>query len=227
MKSFKFMMTMTSIFVLLLFIFYNKDGLACEIVPLAGFEEIQSEMYVDSTLSQTEREALIVLVKNAKARVNNAFGEMISVPRYIATKDAKYRQFGVNPTGMARSTILRECVFIGPKGINVDVIAHETSHAELFHRATFVTKNFKMKPWLLEGSGTYVDYRAPLLLSNITLDTAIVAHVKSLSNFSSGDIQAYQASRVAFEQVNPQKLYEGIERLNQGESFHTVFGQEN
>ena len=225
MKSLKLLITITCIIVLSFLLFFNKDGLACEAAPIIGLEEVHSGIYVDSTLSQIDREALLVLVKAAKARVENAYGEMSSVPRYIVTKDPKYSQFGFNPTGMARSTLLRECVFIGPKGINVDVIAHETAHAELFHRATFYTKNFKIKPWLLEGSGTYVDYREPLLLSNINLDSSVVEHVKSLSNFSSGDIQAYQASRVAFEEANPEKLYEGIARLNHGESFNTVFGQ--
>ncbi|HCU67310.1 MAG TPA: hypothetical protein DF774_16295 [Rheinheimera sp.] len=224
MKSSKIIITTTFIFSLSSLLFFNKDGLACEAAPLLGFEEIETEIYVDATLSQIDRETLSVLVKNAKARVNNAFGEMISFPRYIVTKDSKYTALGFNSTGMARSALLRECVFIGPKGINVDVIAHETSHAELFHRANFYTKNFKIKPWLLEGSGTYVDYREPLLLSNISLDSLTVEHVKSLSDFSSSDTQAYQASRVAFEGVDPKKLYDGIEKLNQGESFDTVFG---
>ena len=225
MKSFKLIITITGIFVISSFLFYNKDGLACEAGPFIGFEEVQSEIYVDSSLSQIERGALLVLIKNAKERVSDAFGEMSSFPRYIVTKDLKYSRFGFNSTGMARSTILRECIFIGPKGINVDVIAHETSHAEVFHRTTFFTKNFKIKPWLLEGSGAFVDYRQPLLLDNITLDNSIVEHVKSLSDFSSSDIQAYQASRVAFKEVNPEKLYEGLERLNQGESFKAVFGK--
>lgn len=225
MKLSKIISVTASIFALSSLLLFNKDGLACEAAPLIGFEEIESEIYVDATLSPVDRETLLALVKSAKARVNHAFGEMISFPRYIVTKDTKYSAFGFNSTGMARSALLRECVFIGPKGINVDVIAHETSHAELFHRATFYTKNFKIKPWLLEGSGTYVDYREPLLLSNISLDSLTVAHVKSLSDFSSSDIQAYQASRVAFEKFDPKKLYEGIERLNQGESFDTVFGK--
>ncbi|MBU2426944.1 MAG: hypothetical protein KKA56_08705, partial [Gammaproteobacteria bacterium] len=224
-KSSKIIIITACVFALFSLLFFNKDGLACEAAPLIGFEEIKPEIYVDATLSQIDRETLLAFVKSAKARVNNAFGEMISFPRYIVTKDTKYSELGFNSTGMARSALLRECVFIGPKGINVDVIAHETSHSELFHRATFYTKNFKIKPWLLEGSGTHVDYRQPLLLSNISLDSLTVEHIKSLSDFSSSDIQAYQASRVAFEEIDPKKLYEGIERLNQGESFDAVFGK--
>ena len=149
MKLIKLVIAVTGVFVLLALFFYNKAGLACEAAPFIGFEEIKPEIYVDSTLNPMDQEVLLAVVKDAKERVNRAFGEMISVPRYIVTKDTNYSQFGFNPTGMARSTIFRECVFIGPKGINVDVIAHETSHAELFYRATFYTKNFKIKPWWL------------------------------------------------------------------------------
>ena len=206
-------------------LFYNKEALSCEIAPLIGFEEIKSEIYVDDSLSKAERKELIALVQQAKTRVNEAFGKMSSYPRYIVSKNSAYKKFGFNPTGMARSSISRECVFIGSKGINVDVIAHETSHAEVFHRATFFTKNFKIKPWLLEGSGAYVDYRAPLLLENIDIDSSKVDQVMGLSDFSPRDISAYQASRVAFEEVDPKELYEGIHRLNLGESFETVFGK--
>lgn len=162
-------------------------------------------------------------MQKAKQRVDEAFGKMSSHPRYLVSKNSVYRQFGFNPTGMARSSLSRECVFIGPKGINIDVIAHESSHAEVFHRANFYTQNFKIKPWLLEGSGTFVDYRSPLLLENIAVDNSKVIQVMGLSDFSSRDIWAYQASRVAFEKVDPKKLYEGIDRLNSGESFDAVF----
>lgn len=205
--------------------FFNKAALACEVAALSGFEQIQSDIFVDDSLNKAERTQLLTLIQQAKSRVDETFGKMSASPRYIVSKHAKYRSLGFNPTGMARSSLSKECVFIGPKGINVDVIAHETVHAEVFYRASFLTKYFKLKPWLLEGSGTYVDFRSPLLLENINIDNAEVAKVMGLSDFSSSDIRAYQASRVAFERVNPKKLYEGIHRLNSGESFDAVFGQ--
>ncbi len=208
-------------------LFYNKAALACEMAPFIGFEAVQAELYVDASLSNAQRENLIAQVHQAKNRVDAAFGKMQSSPRYIVSKNHAYQQVGFNSTGMARSALLRECVFIGPKGMNVDVIAHETAHAEVFHRASFFTKNFKIKPWLLEGSGTYVDYRAPLLLENINIERAQVSRVMGLSDFSPKDTWAYQASRVAFERIDPKTLYKGIERLNSGESFDTVFGKQH
>lgn len=225
MKLFTLAMTVTGVLVLSSMLFYNKQGIACEAAPLLGFEQIDAEIYVDATVSQTERDALITFVDKAKERVSAAFDDMSSTPRYIVTK--KSAQFGFNPTGMARSSLTRECIFIGPKGFNVDVIAHETSHAEVFYRANFITQTFKIKPWLLEGAGTYVDYRAALKLENIALDNAIVEKVTMLSDFSPSDTRAYQASRVAFESVDPKTFYKGIERLNEGESFESVFGYTN
>ncbi|WP_339142467.1 hypothetical protein [Pseudoalteromonas galatheae] len=225
MKILKFILILLCITTFLSIFIFNKEALACEITPFMGFKETYPEIYADDSMKKTEQGNFIELVQKAKKRVDEAFGKMSSNPRYIVSKKSTYWKFGFNPTGMARSSLFRECVFIGPKGINIDVIAHETAHAEVFHRANFFTKNFKMKPWLLEGSGTYVDYRHPLLLENINIDSSKVNQVMELSDFSPREIWAYQASRVAFEKIDPKKLYEGIDRLNSGESFDAVFAK--
>ena len=44
---------------------------------------------------------------------------------------------------MQRSGFFRECIFLGPKGLNTDVIAHELVHAEVRHRTNlFVELEF-------------------------------------------------------------------------------------
>ena len=102
------------------FLFLKKEAIACEAITLTEFEEISSNVYSDSSLTNKQRLLLNNTINQAYNRVNQVYGETKSSPRIIATNDPKYKKFGLNPTGMQSSGFFRECIFLGPKGLNVE-----------------------------------------------------------------------------------------------------------
>ena len=129
---------------------------------------------------------------------------------------------------MQNSGFFRECIFLGPKGVNVDVIAHELVHAEVRHITNIFTEFTKLPAWFIEGTGIKVDYRAPFLIENIDVSQEEVEQIKSvffLSDFPNTNVKYYQASLIAVEPMNPKDMYRALQRLNNGEQFEDVFNE--
>lgn len=208
------------------FVFLKKEAIACEIAPLTSFKEIYPNVYVDNSVSLKQQNNLIQYINEATHRVTHVYGTPKSSPRIIATNKKSYSKYGFNPTGMQSSGFSRECVFLGEKGINTDVIAHELVHAEVRFRTTLFIELTQLPAWFIEGTGIRVDYREPFLLKNINVTHYDVTNIKSVFffyNFKNTDVKSYQAARVAIEQIEPKDLYKNLARLNKGESFTSVF----
>ena len=209
------------------FLFFKKEAIVCEAIHFAGFEQIYPDVYVDPSLTNEQRLSLNNTIHQAYARVEQIYGATKSSVRIIATNNTDYEKFGLNPTGMQNSGFLRECIFLGPKGFNVDVIAHELVHAEVRYRTGFLVEHTELPAWFIEGTGIKVDYRAPFLMENIEVSKEDVDQIKSVfffHHFPNTSVKSYQAARIAIESLDPKKLYFGLERLNKGEKFEQVFG---
>lgn len=226
MRFFKITLVTSLFFFVFSFLFFKKEALACETISLLGFEEISPNVYTDDSLTSQQRSLLNLAITSAYDRVEQVYGKAQSPSRIIATNNLSYKKFGLNPTGMQNSAFFRECVFLGPKGLNVDVIAHELVHAEVRYRTNFFVEQTELPAWFIEGTGIKVDYRAPFLMKNIKISEEETENVKSIfffRDFPNTSVKTYQASRVAIEVLEPKQLYKGLERLNEGESFETVF----
>ena len=210
-----------------LFVTFKKEAIACEAIHASHFEEIHPNVFTDSTVTNKQIASLLASITLAHKRINQMYGEMSAVPRIIATNSLAYQKFGLNPTGMQSSGFARECIFLGPKGMNVDVIAHELVHAEVRYRTDLFTELTQLPAWFIEGTAIKVDYRTPFLIENIALTEQEITQIKSvffLHDFKSSHVKSYQASRMAIEELDPQALYSGLARLNKGERFEEVFG---
>ncbi len=210
----------------LAFTFFKKDAIACELIGLTHFTQGSGDLYFDQSIDDATLSTLRESIVAAEARISRVYGAPIANPRIIATAESHYAQFGFNPTGRQSSGFFRECVFLGPKGLNTDVIAHELAHAEVRYRTDLFVELTELPAWFIEGTGIMVDYRTPFLPENIKVDSTDVEKVKSVfyfRDFANTNVGYYQASRLAVEPLNTQSLYDGLERLNQGESFEQVF----
>lgn len=209
-------------------LYFKKDAIACELIGMSHFNEVSPGLYVDHSIDNTRQVELSHSVDAAFKRVAGIYGTPSSNPRIIATSETKFAKFGFNPTGMQSSGFSRECIFLGPKGLNTDVIAHELVHAEVRHRTNLFVELTQLPAWFIEGTGIKVDYRKPFLLENIDVTKDDVTKVKSvfyLSNFPNTNVKYYQASLIAIEPMNPKDMYRGLERLNNGEQFEKVFSE--
>ncbi|WP_235577032.1 hypothetical protein [Pseudoalteromonas sp. R3] len=211
---------------MLSFGYFKKDAIACELIGVAQFYEVSPNLYVDKSIDNLQQDKLANAIESAVRRVSDIYGAPVSHPRIIATAEAKYAKFGFNPTGMQISGFFRECIFLGPKGLNTDVVAHELVHSEVRHRTSLMVELTQLPAWFIEGTGIWVDYRAPFLLENIEVTSEDITQIKSvfyLSDFPNTNVKYYQASLMAVKPMNPKNMYNALARLNNGEQFEVVF----
>lgn len=84
---------------------------------------------------------------------------MKSNPKIIYTDNSdEIFKYSNNEYGSTHFGIKNSYITIGPQGANVDVIAHEMVHAEIFHRIGLFRKLF-LPIWFDEGVAMQVDYR--------------------------------------------------------------------
>ncbi|WP_194868595.1 hypothetical protein [Pseudoalteromonas sp. PPB1] len=208
--------------------FFKKEAIACELIGSTHFSEVSPNLYIDQSIDSQQQVNLAHAIQTALERVSHVYGAPTSDPRIIATAETKYAKFGFNPTGMQSTGFFRECIFLGPKGLNADVVAHELVHAEVRHRTNLFVELTQLPAWFIEGTGILVDYRAPFLAQNIDLKHDELTDIKSvfyLSDFPNTQVEYYLASLMAVKPMNPKAMYSGLERLNNGEQFEDVFNE--
>ena len=227
----KMLKTLTIVFIAFFiasFGYVKKDAIACDLIGISHFNEVSPDIYVDQSIDSPKQVELSHALEAAVNRVADIYGTPTSNPRIIATAETKYSKFGFNSTGMQSSGLFRECIFLGSKGLNTDVIAHELVHAEVRHRTNLFVELTQLPAWFIEGTGIKADYRKPYLLENIDVKSDDVAMIKSvfyLNDFPRTTAKYYQASLIAIEPMNPKDMYRGLERLNKGEQFEDVFNE--
>ncbi|WP_246840610.1 hypothetical protein [Lacimicrobium sp. SS2-24] len=208
------------------FIFVKKEAIACELVGLSHFYEVSPNLYIDTSIGKRQQRELLKAIQVATQRVSEVYGTPAASPRIMATADPRYARLGFSRTGVQTSGFFRECIFLGSKGLNTDVIAHELVHAEVRHRTNLLVELIQLPAWFIEGTGVKVDYRKPFLAENIdvaSLDQAKVRSVFFLKDFPFNNVESYQAALMAIEPMSHKDLYQRLERLNNGEQFEEVF----
>ena len=207
---------------LLLSGFTQRHALACEFIEYSNYLEISPNIFAHASFTSDQKEKLLATINLAKFRVNNTFGSMASAPKVVvASNDEEAANFGSNAYGTALLTPLGQCIVFGPKGQNIDVIAHEYVHAEVHFRMGWLHHLLNIPTWFNEGIALLVDFRKPYLLENINLTLKDIESVRvSRFDFS---ISSYQASRVLVEDIDKTKLYQGLEKIKQGQDIHSVF----
>lgn len=203
--------------------FIQRHALACEFIEYSNYSEIAPNIFVSDSFNLTQTDKLFSKITQGKSRVNTTFGQMISNPKVVFTaNESEASVFGSNIYGNALLTPLGQCIVFGPKGQNIDVIAHEYTHAEVHHRVGWLKHLLNVPIWFNEGVALLVDFRKPYLLENIDLSSKEIEFVKNNEfNFSLGN---YQAARVLVDRIDKSSLYKNLERLKQGQDINTAFG---
>ncbi len=213
---------------------YNqRHSIGCLLLGNAGFQKISPGVYTDGDLAYGEVEDLLYKLEAARDRNTNTFGSTVAQPIMLITSDAQTAAiYGANETGTIHKTIYGECIIVGPKGHNVDVMAHELLHAELASRIGVWATFFKLPTWFDEGLALMVDYRSEYDAELIDLPHDAVGQVKTLTSAQQfygqeNTFENYQAAKLAvseiFETIDETSLYDRLERIKQGESFESVF----
>ncbi len=209
-------------------------------VQFSDFILISKNIYVDPQMKKTEYENIVSLVHKAKQRIIDKFGAFSSSPIIIFTNSSKMaKEYGTNDFGSAIRVPWNQYVVFGPKGQNIDIVAHELLHAEIGDRLGYITTQFKLPVWIDEGIGMQVDYRKKYLININSISQNEIDRVTSTGTsqiinanpFWSGGkeqvIRNYQISKTLVTKILAQdlnqSLYEMLDKVKKLEKFEDVF----
>jgi len=134
-------------------------------VPLRGYTQVRDNIYIDKDFNG-DSSKILSIIDEAHKRLATFWGNTESMPTIIISdNEKKLKKLGWTGNPALTTTAVffgaHSYVVISPKGLNIDVTAHELTHAELHYRVY----NGKILPktlipiWFDEGIAMQNDYR--------------------------------------------------------------------
>ncbi|WP_019677204.1 hypothetical protein [Arsukibacterium perlucidum] len=227
MKKVSVFYLLASCFILGAPLYVFKGAVACGMAKPLGYKEIRPNIFIAKASSRSN--ASLDFISKGAQRVSDTFGATIASPMIILTDSAQESdKFFASDTATPHVSPFGTCLVVGPKGQNVDVMAHEFVHAEIYARLGWVAWVLEMPRWFEEGVALLVDFREPFLPQNISLEDSEITAVKTIFYghhfYTDNAFKNYQAARLAVESVDKTEFYANLARIKQGQKFDAVFG---
>jgi len=144
---------------------FNSMGYRMSVPVRSGFTEKESNVYMDDAFAEKCPEAL-ELLHEARDRVEafwkaNGADRLWSDPYIIfsADKDNLQKLGGDHDTHYSWFPVHRSYICISDEYLNVDIIAHELTHAEFQSRLSYKAMTQEIPSWFDEGLAVQNDYR--------------------------------------------------------------------
>lgn len=207
----------------------------CILIDFYDFENSDRLYYRSSTSLETQNRLKALIVK-AEDRVSKFYQNKKSTPKYIyCPTEEDYLNFGSPFSTPASANMkLGAYVVIGKAGADLDILAHEISHAELYERIGFFNRLLKIPIWFDEGLAMQVDYRS--YYSNDTLKSKsnnyqnlpALTKISTGAQFWSGTKEEvmlnYMTSKYEVSKwYSQKKLNSFINSINEGDDFDEAF----
>jgi len=230
---------------LFLLILFTSVGLAhafvfpqqtrCILLDFHSFEK-EGSLYFRSGLEESTKQELLRLIEEAEKQVADFWGENLSHPKFIYCQDdADYKKFGVTfMTPAVAHMKLGSYVVISKKGVNLDIIAHELSHTELYERIGFFNREFKIPTWFDEGLAMQVDHRSYYSIDSLKVKSnnfenlSEVKKMNSYTTFGRGTrkevmLNYATAKYEVSKWYTPEKLRTFLQKINNGDDFENSY----
>ncbi len=199
---------------------YKKDG----------------RLYFNAKTSQNKIDTLQSLIKQASIRVGDFWGEKTGNPKFIyCDTENDFERYCVSPTAPAVTYLkLGSFIVLSKSAIDLDIIAHEISHAELYERIGFYKFTFKIPAWFKHGLAMQNDYRnyysedTLRVKTNNFMDLPDIKSIKSDAQFYDGSLEKVMLNYMAAKHeiknwYTKEKLGKLISDMNSGKSFEDSF----
>lgn len=162
----------------------RPGNIACALIAQTSLEQWGKMRYSESK-NPKDHERYQSLVQRARERIDRIYGESISEPIIVFFDSIKpIPLFKPNPYGSTSFVGNKACIFIGPQGQNVDVIAHEIVHTDILSILGTIDRTLHLPVWLDEGLAMQVDFRPEYSLMNPDIqDLKKVSSWKSARDF--------------------------------------------
>ena len=205
------------------------------LIDYSNFKK-EGRIYFDPATAHNKIDTLESLIQQASLRVASFWGQKTCNPKFIyCDKTEDFRIYGSSsPVPALTHLKLGSYIVISKEGVNLDIIAHEMSHAEFYERIGFYNWSFKIPRWFDEGLAMQNDYRNYYSEDTLKARTDNYRNLPGIKNFKTNG-QFYEGSgeqvmlnfMTAKHEVknwySKKKLEKLIEHLNSGESFEKAF----
>ncbi|MFT4031953.1 MAG: hypothetical protein QM669_06005 [Siphonobacter sp.] len=134
----------------------------CQTISFRGYTEVANNVYVSNEFNTVSRDSLIRLINESHKRIRSFWGDQRGEATLIVcSSPANYHDFCLlnEGPGCSLGTPTGSWIIISPEGLNVDVIAHEMCHDEIFARLGWMKAKSSLPQWFDEGLALMVDYR--------------------------------------------------------------------
>lgn len=243
-------------FVPLAYIWWFPKVWRCQTIQFRGYVEVKPAIWIskslrigkDSSAIKTQDSLFTSTLTQAQNRVKAIWGSQLgSCPIYFMADSEQYEEF--SDLGDAVGCHIRSPFgsWIVLKDWDVDVLAHEMMHDELFARLGWRKSQIEIPAWFDEGLALMVDYRFStphtayryeLLRKQWMQKThygryaPLLKELVSAQDFFQGDypqhLRAYlTAGKTVAHWLQPnqsQALTQFIKRIQEGKNFEEAFG---
>jgi len=120
-----------------------------------GMDEVNPRLYAEPAMTAEQRQEVERQINSGRAQVERFYGSITSAPYFVAciTRECDVR-FG--SYGQPAAAYGELAIRLWAKGLAAPVVAHEWSHAELYHRAGGWWYARKIPRWFDEGVAVVV-----------------------------------------------------------------------
>jgi hypothetical protein len=195
-------------------------------------------IYFNALTPQSKIDSLKSLINNASIRIGNFWGSKTSNPKFVyCLLEDDFKKYCYNPAVPAVTySKLGTVIVLSADGMDLDIIAHEFSHAEFYERIGFYNKTFKIPTWFDEGLAMQSDYRDYYSDDTLKARSDNFKNLPDIKNFkSAGAFLAGSHNQVMLNYMTAkheiknwytkEKLDMFIEDINSGKTFKEAYGQ--
>jgi dihydroneopterin aldolase len=218
------------------FIIFPQQSRAI-LIDYSGFKK-DGRLYFNTATPQNKTDSLKTLIEQANTRVTIFWGDKKSDPKFIyCDNKTDFTRYSSAPAAPAITYLkLGSYIVLSADALDLDIIAHEISHAEFYARVGFYTWSYKIPAWFKHGLAMQNDYRnyysedTLKVKSNNFKNLPDIKKIKKDDAFYAGThdevMLNYMTARHEFKNwYTKKKLETLIKDLNSGKSFEEAFVQ--
>jgi hypothetical protein len=199
----------------------------------------QGNIYYTKATPQNKVDSVQILTAAASTRVAAFWGQKTCSPTFIYcdTKE-DFKKFG-SPYRIPALTHIKlgTYIVISNEGVDLDIIAHEISHAEFYQRIGFYNWSFKIPCWFDEGLAMQNDFRNYYSEDTLKVKSNNFTNLPDVTKFTTGKqfneegsheqimLNYMTAKHIVKNWYTKEKLDRLIKDINAGVSFETAFGK--
>lgn len=219
---------------------FRKEGYYVTIPYRPSFEKIADNVYINKG-NQIDRQMVFDIIDQARERDAAFFGELKHTDDAVIViiDDEKLsKKLGEKATTPLSFPTRKNYIVISNEYFILDIVAHEMTHAE-FHSRLNLDALYKVPAWFNEGTATQNDYREQyseeqwVKLTDNGRSVLPFEEMDEYKEYAAGTkedrVLRYTCAKHEVAEWIKEHSMDGyldlLERLNNGEDFHTAYGK--